>query len=40
MAREIAVTLKEWIVKNKFTLGVPQLPLPTVEFKGSIDVNS
>jgi len=40
MAREIAGTLKEWIVKNKFTLGIPQLPLPTVEFKGSIDVNS
>ena len=40
MAREIAGTLKEWIVKNKFTLGIPQLPLPTVEFKGSIDASS
>ena len=40
MAREIAVTLKEWIVKNKFTLGIPQLPLPRVEFKGSIDASS
>ncbi len=34
MAREIAQKLKDWIVKNKFTLGIPQIPLPTVEFKG------
>ncbi len=40
MAREIATKLKEWIIKNKFTLGIPQLPLPTVEFMGSIDANS
>ena len=40
MAREIATKLKEWIIKNKFTLGIPQLSLPTVEFMGSIDANS
>jgi len=40
MAREIAKKLKEWIIKDKFTLGIPQLPLPTTEFKGSIDVNN
>ena len=40
MAREIATKLKEWIIKDKFTLGIPQLPLPTTEFKGSIDVNN
>lgn len=34
MAKEIAGKLKEWIIKNRFTLGIPQLPLPTVEFKG------
>ena len=37
MAREIALKLKDWIIKYKFTLGIPQLSFPTVEFKGSID---
>jgi L-aspartate semialdehyde sulfurtransferase len=31
MARTIAQTLKEWIMKG-FTLGVPQTPLPTVPY--------
>jgi uncharacterized protein (DUF39 family) len=30
-AREIAETLKEWILKNKFTLNEPLQTLPTVE---------
>ena len=33
MAVKIANILKQWIEKNKFTLGVPQMPLPTVPFK-------
>ncbi len=37
MAREIALKLKDWIIKDKFTLGEVQLPLPTIDFKGSID---
>jgi uncharacterized protein (DUF39 family) len=30
-AREIAETLKEWILKNKFTLNEPFNTLPTAE---------
>ncbi len=30
-AREIAETLKEWILAGKFDLGKPVKPLPTVE---------
>ena len=30
-AREIAETLKEWILKNKFTLNEPLNMLPTAE---------
>jgi uncharacterized protein (DUF39 family) len=29
-AREIAVVLKDWITRGQFTLGAPQVPLPTV----------
>lgn len=32
MARNIAIALKEWI-KNGFTIGEPQIPLPTVPYK-------
>ncbi len=35
IAREIAETLKEW-VRNGFTLGIPQLPIPTVPFTPDI----
>ncbi|MCX7678415.1 MAG: homocysteine biosynthesis protein [Spirochaetes bacterium] len=30
MAREIACKLKQWIQDQKFTLGIPQFPLPTI----------
>ncbi len=33
MAVNIAEILKKWIKENKFTLGVPQINLPTVPFK-------
>ncbi len=33
MAKKIAETLKEWIMKG-FILGVPQTPLPTVPYRG------
>ena len=33
MALKIANRLKQWIEQDKFTLGVPQLPIPTVAFK-------
>ncbi len=37
MAKEIAGNLKDWILRHKFTLGVPQLYFPTVEFKGVVE---
>ena len=33
-ALQIAKILKTWIVKDKFTLGVPQISVPTVPFAG------
>lgn len=30
MARTIALQLKDWIQHQKFTLGIPQMPIPTV----------
>jgi len=35
MARTIADRLKAWIAGGSFTLGVPQMPLPTVPFRKS-----
>ncbi len=37
MAKEIAGNLKDWILRHKFTLGVPQVYFPTVEFKGVVE---
>jgi uncharacterized protein (DUF39 family) len=36
MARKIALELKEWIMKG-FTIGVPQMPLPTVPYRKEDD---
>ncbi|MBN1531028.1 MAG: homocysteine biosynthesis protein [Spirochaetes bacterium] len=35
VARKIALTLKEWI-RQGFTLGAPQVPMPTEDFRGTV----
>jgi uncharacterized protein (DUF39 family) len=35
-AREIAVTLKEWLADGRFSLGEAQIPLPTVPWAGTV----
>ena len=37
MALKIANILKEWITEGKFTLGIPQIPLPTVSYRKEKD---